>query len=408
MGERMAIVPENGKRVVKNLSEVDILEESVYKFKNFAEISKGQPSEKVKIGLPESLAKTNVFRDIFCDHPFRQGTKSSQVPIYFDLELIQNAWKEIQFDENGNPNFDSLKNGKYEKYIPALRNIAEVCMPYLSVKENPNKFLKLALDYRKKNMVNVKFNDFVGIVDRQPINSPTFPLYIGLDRIAQFLNFCVLINSLSTKKENGIKKVEPLSFEKKVLNKLLDQVNAAKEDLKDLIKKCSNRTLDEYKEELDGYRRQYDDWVKNNQTENIFDALTFVEWMDNRIRKTEGKNYSGLVNSFNDKTKLDILLYLDSILQCRAAIDKFIDKKALESSILNWFQGVWDSIKLKWNFFASKMGLSQKWLCNTVRKIEYMELKKEEIIPNLDLRHEKPKYNKGTNSDLKNMYYNTK
>ena len=368
---------------------IDVIKIEVDKFKNFAEISKGQPSEKVKIGLPENLADTNIFRDIFCDHPFRKGKQSSQVPMYLDLGLIQNAWKEIQFDKNGNPNFESLKNGEYKKYIPALENIAKVCMPYLSVKENPNKFLKLALDYREKNMVNVKSNNLMDDITQQPINSPTFPLYIGLDRIAQFLNFCVLINSLSTKKENGIKKVEPLSFEKKVLNKLLDQVNAAIKDLKDLIRDCGDKALDDYKKELEEYRQKYDNWLKNKQTENIFDVLTFVEWMDNVVRNANGEDYSGLKNNYNDKKKLDILLYLDSILQCEAAIDKFINQEALELSILNWFKNVWNSIKSAWNSLANKMNLSQDWMCN----IEQEQLKSNEIIPKLDFTQKETKLN---------------
>ena len=353
---------------------IDVIKIEVDKFKNFAAISNGTPLEKVKIGLPENLADTNIFRDIFCDHPFRQGTKSSQVPIYLDLGLIQNAWKEIQFDKNGTPNFDLLKNGEYKKYIPALENIAKVCMPYLSVKENPNKFLKLALDYREKNMVNVKFNNLVDDITQQPINSSTHTLYMGLDRIAQFLNFCVLINSLSTKKENGIKKVEPLSFEKDVLKKLLDQVNAAREDLKDLIRDCGNQTLGEYKKELDGYRQRYDNWVADNKTQNIFDVLTFVEWMDNGVRNTDGMDYSGLKNNYNDKKKLDILLYLDSILQCEAAIDKFIDTKAIDKSTLNWFQNLWNAL-VQGTFIANKWG----WFFE-----EKVTLKLNEFIPRLD------------------------
>ncbi|MBQ9491289.1 MAG: hypothetical protein IJU86_00730 [Firmicutes bacterium] len=335
------------------------------------------------------MAKTNVFRDIFCDHPFRNPKQSSQVPIYFDLELIQNAWKEIQFDENGNLNFESLKNGEYEKYIPALRNIAEVCMPYLSVKENPNKFLKLALDYREKNMVfvrpndmkNKNENDFQFDPQKQLINSPTLSLYIGLDRIAQFLNFCVLINSLSTKKENGVKKVEPLSFEKEVLKELLEQVKTATQELKSEIEKYNTKygkhTLNEFKTELNEYRKQYDEYVvgyeKNNENQNIFDVLTFVEWMDNAISNANGMSYSGLQNNDYDKTKLNILLSLDSIHQCETAIDNFINSNALESSILDWFKEMWNSL-------VHKIGLSQKWLCNIETNTQLMPNK---IIPNL-------------------------
>ena len=360
---------------------IDVIEREVYKFKNFAEISKGQPSENVKIGLPESLAKTNVFRDIFCDHPFRQGKQSSPVPIYFDLELIQNAWKEIQFDENGNPDFKSLENGKYKKYIPALKNIAEVYMPYLSVKENPNKFLKLALDYREKNMVFVRpndmkrenGNDFQFDPQKELINSPTLSLYIGLDRIAQFLNFCVLINSLSTKKDDAKKQVKPLSFEKDVLKQLLDQVEAAKKDLEYLIQNCGDKPLDGYKEELDEYRQKYDNWVASNQTQNIFDVLTFVEWMDNAISNANGISYSELQNNDCDKKKLNILLSLDSIRQCETAIGEFINSNALESSILDWFKEMWNSVVLK-------IGLPQKWLCNIEKNTQ---LTSNKIIPNL-------------------------
>lgn len=402
-------VLEDGKYVLKDASQVDILAETVSKFKSFAEISKGNPSEKTKIGLPESLAQTNIFRDLFCDHPFRQGKNSSQVPIYLDLDLIQKAWSKIEFDENGNPNFESLKNGEYEKYIPALQNIVEVCMPYLSVKKNPNQFLKLALDYREKQVVFVRPNDmkkengeFQYGPDKATINSPTLPLYIGLDRIAQFLNFCVLINSLPTKKADSIRKVEPLSFDKEVLKKLLNQVKAEKEDLKSRIQDFDNKTLDEYKKELVEYRKGYDNYVTQNQYQNICDVLTFVEWMDNGVRNANGINYSGLKNSNDDKKKLDILLYLDSILQCEAAIDKFIDSKALEPSILNWFKGAWNSIKSAWDFLANKMELSQRWICNIEQEEKDMQLKANEIIPELDFTKEKTNLN--LNNDEKSEH----
>ncbi len=396
MSERKTTLLEGDKLAFKDASKVDVLKETVNKFKDFAEISKGKPSEETEIGLPESLAQTNIFRNLFCNHPFRQGKTSLQAPIYLDLASIQKAWGKIEFNKSGNPNFDSLKNGEFEKYIPALENIAEVCMPYLSVKENPNKFLKLALDYRERQVVFVRPNDmrkedgeFQYGPDKATIDSPTLPLYIGLDRIAQFLNFCVLINSLMANKDGEIKKVEPLSFEKDVLKKLLEQIKAAKVDLDDLIKKCGNKTLNQYKEELREYREKYDqdvaDCAKNDKDQNVLNVLTFVEWMDNSVRNANEIDYSRIKSNDDYKNKLDILLYLDSILQCEAAVDKFIDSKALEPSILNWFRNAWNSIKSAWNFLANKMELSQGWLCNITQEKKDMQFKSNEIIPNLDL-----------------------
>lgn len=390
ISEHKTAVLEGGEFAFKNVRQVDVLKEKVNKFKNFSDINQASEKlEEVEIGLPESLAQTNIFRDLFCNHPFRQGKTSLQAPIYLDLASIQTAWGKIAFDKNGNPNFDLLKNGKFEKYIPALKNIAEVYMLYLSVKGNPNKFLRLALDYREKNMVSVKFNGIMKELGQQPINSPTWTLYIGLDRIAQFLNFCVLINSLMANKDGEIKKVEPLSFEKDVLKKLLEQIKAAKVDLDDLIKKCGNKTLNQYKKELREYREKYDQYVadcaKNNKDQNVLNVLTFVEWMDNGVRNANGIDYSRIKRNDDYKNKLDILLYLDSILQCEAAIDKFIDSKALEPSILNWFKNAWNSIKSAWNFLANKMELSQGWLFNIGQEKKDMQFKSNEIIPNLDL-----------------------
>lgn len=400
---------EGGKFAFKDASKVNVLKEKVNKFKDFAEISKGEPSEKTEIGLPESLAQTNIFRDLFCNHPFRQGKTNLQAPIYLNLASIQEAWGKIEFDENGNPNFDSLKNGEFEKYIPALENIAEVCMPYLLVKENPNKFLKLALDYRERQVVFVRPNDmrkedgeFQYGPDKATIDSPTLPLYIGLDRIAQFLNFCVLINSLPTKQGDNTKKVEPLIFEKEVLQKLINQAKATKKDLNELIKEFGDVTLDGHKKDLTQYRTEYDlyvkkcvennkECVKNDKDKNVLHILTFVEWIDNGVRNANGTSYSGLENNNDDKEKLDILLYLDSIIQCEAAIEKFIDSKALEPSILNWFKNAWCSVKLAtksaWNFFANKIKLSQRWLCNVKNlksEKKYSKVKSNQIIPKLD------------------------
>ena len=170
--------------------------------------------------------------------------------------------------------------------------------------------------------------------------------------------------------------------------KLLDQIKAGKEDLDNLIETQGENTLKGYEKELVKYRKGYESYVAQNQSQNICDVLTFVEWMDNGVRNANGTDYSGLKNNNND---LDILLYLDSILQCEAAIDNFINSKTLEPSILKWFKDVWNSIKSAWNSLANKINLSQSWMCNIEQEKKDMQLKSNEIIPELDFAKEKNK-----------------
>ena len=160
------------------------------------------------------MSHSNPFKSVFLNNP---RTVNDAIDLDISLNDVEYVWKNAaQYNESGYISFKgNILTSRYEKELVTCRNIAKVFMPILLVEDNPNKFLKLALDYRKNKTVMAGRNQ--SQIEKHDVTNPCDNYYIGLDRIGQFLNFCVLLRQLSTMPDNKFKiteQIHKLSFVK--------------------------------------------------------------------------------------------------------------------------------------------------------------------------------------------------
>ena len=296
-------------------------------------------------------------------------------------------------------------------------------MPYLLVAENPNKFLKLALETRKACLKGKRLSMFkpsglgkvISIKNKDDsdsdVTNPLDRFYIGLEQVAQFLNFCVMLRQIPTKEGQEIKnidKIEKLSFDKSVLKEFTDQYKQEKTSVENTIGK---ENIETYKTQLKDLRAKYNNYcramINGKNNDGSYDkCISFTKWIsqsgdfvegvihehdggpligvykndENKIIDREdvaekevkhGYHEGGGITDENELTKL---LKLDAVLQAEKAIDKFIDTKALEPSVLESFIQWWNNCALVKVF---------KFLtCD--KKFDYdVKLKSHLIIPKL-------------------------
>ena len=298
----------------------------VGRYENFAEINKENPMmRRQEIGLPEIMSHSNPFKSVFLNNP---RTVNDAIDLDISLNDVEYVWKNAaQYNESGYISFKgNILTSRYEKELVTCRNIAKVFMPILLVEDNPNKFLKLALDYRKNKTVMAGHNQ--SQIEKHDVTNPCDNYYIGLDRIGQFLNFCVLLRQLPTTSDNIFKTTEQihkLSFDRDVIRELVKQVDEEKKELDALISKDQ---MPEYQEKLNNYRKQYDEFTKSDRD----GKESFNSWMTHHIRndyELYGKNPDPKIS---DKNELNKLLRLDAYSRCKASIESLIGQDDLENS----------------------------------------------------------------------------
>ena len=313
---------------------------------------------------------TLIAQMLFCNSlPLDGLPPIYRAPIDLGMNGIERVYEKAGYSKKGTLNWQELSNLlKAEpndlKYIKARRTMI-IYDEYLSVPGNPNKLLKLALDYRKinKNKVSV-FNKN----------------YVGLDRIGWFLNLSSFFNKYPMQRNDNKNK---LQFDKTVLTELLNQFN---EEAKVVEKTIGNDNIANYKYELYKYHMEYQQYqnqiykqsnkkINNlkqrwnqdlslrqenyfnfnhylavNGEDNLFNCPTFYEWMIDRAKSSDKKI------KINPE-KVEKLLRLDGVLRCRKEVDKFIkdNSRSLEESTLNWFQQAWNNLVR--GTFIAKLGL---------------------------------------------------
>ena len=298
----------------------------VSRYENFAEINKENPSMNAQeIGLPEIMSHSNPFKSVFLNNP---RTVNDAIDLDISLNDVEYVWKNAaQYNESGYISFKgNILTSRYEKELVTCRNIAKVFMPILLVEDNPNKFLKLALDYRKNKTVMAGRNQ--SQIEKHDVTNPCDNYYIGLDRIGQFLNFCVLLRQLPTTSDNIFKTTEQihkLSFDRDVIRELVKQVDEEKKELDALISKDQ---MPEYQEKLNNYRKQYDEFTKNDRD----GKESFNSWMTHHIRndyELYGKNPDPKIS---DKNELNKLLRLDAYSKCKTSIETIFGQGELKNT----------------------------------------------------------------------------
>ena len=288
-----------------------------------------------------------IFRMLFCN--------SFRAPIDLNMDVLERVYNRDGYRKNGNFNgqelYNFLNDDEYHKdswkYLNAC-HVMSTYREYLSVAENPNKLLKLALDYRKMN------KDEVAVLNKN---------YVGLDRIGWFLNLSLFFDQFPMNKDENKNK---LQFDTTVLKELLSQF---KKEVKAVEKKIGENDIAKYKRELYEYYKKYrryqnqvydqskqtinglkQQWSQNpslqaqhginfarfvaSQTgNNLFSCPTFYEWMIDRAKSSDKKIKI-------DKNKVEKLLRLDGVLRCHKEVDKFIGNNSmgLEELTSNWSQ----------------------------------------------------------------------
>ncbi|MBQ9491618.1 MAG: hypothetical protein IJU86_02445, partial [Firmicutes bacterium] len=327
--------------------------------------------EETKTGFKFPDGKSNLIAQmLFCNSlPLDGLPPIYRAPIDLGMNGIEQVYEKAGYSKKGTLNWQEICNMLEAKpndlkYINARRTMF-IYYEFLSVPENPNKLLKLALDYRKIN------KNKVSVFDKN---------YVGLDRIGWFLNLSSFFNKYPMQRNDNKNK---LQFDKTVLTELLNQFN---EEAKVVEKKIGKDNIANYKSELCKYHIEYQqyqnqvyeqsnrkinslkqEWnqdkilrirydndfnifVARNGEDNWFNCPTFYEWMIDRAKSSNKKI------KINPE-KVEKLLRLDGVLRCHKEVDKFIGNNGmgLEESTLNWFKQAWNS-SVKGTFIA-ELGL---------------------------------------------------
>ena len=204
----------------------------VHRYKYFADISKCKSAqiddETIKFSQNQP-GRWGCFTKIFCH---RQQYNGVGTPINLNLFDLKETLSNVEISEDGSPDTSKLfknhwfdENNNAKRYGSSCRSVLKEYMPLLLMPENPNKFLKMALDCRKKG--SFEESDNVEPYFKDPLSD----FCIGLDRIAQFLNFCVMLKQIPAKKGKTVKKldqIEKLEFERNVLLELISQYKEEK------------------------------------------------------------------------------------------------------------------------------------------------------------------------------------
>ncbi len=388
---------------------------TVRRYESFSEISKDDfKMEDEKINSNNVMS---VFQDIFCNNPFQSHLKA---PIWVNLRDLYAAIYEFQKGEKRKESWWDLdkKAAHYEQVFKYVKRL----MPYLLVAENPNKFLKLALETRKACLEGKKLSMFkpgvledVIIGSGSDVTNPLDRFYIGLDQVAQFLNFCVMIRQIPTKEGQEIKnidQIEKLSFDRNVLKEFVDQYNQEYNLVQELIGK---QDMEKYRTQLKDLRVKYNNYrramINGNSPYDL--CQPFSQWISRKddfverfVRAWDNGPWIGVYNDgpnegkviddkdknidkkkvkkgyhngggITDNDELTKLLKLDAILQAGKAINKFIDTKAVDESTLNWFQNLWNDL-VRGTWIANKLG----WFFR--EKKGEVELRDNQFIPTLE------------------------
>ena len=296
-----------------------------------------------------------------------------RAPIDVDMNSLKGLYNKAGYTKNGNLNHKELihlsqYDKDYWKYYDVVK-VMEIYRACLSVEQNPNKLLKLALEYREAN------KDKLDMFKKD---------YIGLDRIGWFFNLNQFFNRFPIQKNENNNK---LQFDKAVLIKLLKQFNEKAKAVTDMIGKDNiwayklrlddcNRKYQEYKNKVyseseSQLAKLQQEWNSNlslkwkhsrfyNYVINarsgkapLFNCLTFYEYMIYPARYIKPKE----LTPEDYRLEVTKLLRLDGVLRCKKEIDKFITDNSLglEELTLNWFQKKWNSLVR--GTFIAELGL---------------------------------------------------
>ena len=404
---------------------------TIRQYKSFADISKGESAQILNDKTIEFSqihpGRWGYFTKLFCN---RQQSIGLGAPIDLNLSELEEALNNVEIDKDDSLNTNKLfkkhfleENNNAKRYGGPCSAVLRDYMPMLLMPENPNKFLKMALDCRKKG--NFGKSDDVEVDFKDPLND----FCIGLDRIAQFLNFCVMLKQIPTKKDETVKnldQIKKLEFDRDVLRELARQYD---EERNKVEKDIGTDNLKKYKTQLKNLRSQYDNYCRamiNKDSGSYGNCISFYTWISQNndfvegyIRMRDNGPFIGVYNDgpnkdkviddknidqkkvkhgyhegggITDKNELTKLLKLDAVLQAQKAIDQFIDSKALEKTTLNWFEQRWNSL-VQGTWIASKLGLFFK------EKNVKLPIKSNRFIPKLDEFEDKKNEKKNPNKE---------
>ena len=352
---------------------------SIEKYENF--LFQSTKSQSIYVNK-----QSDLFMRIFCNY---LDNDINSAPIFLDLSKLKDVISKLgevkSVDNNGYDLFDHIikkcKNNDEKFHLTKIADIYNDYMLVFCVTENPNKFLWEALNTRRqKNFIDTEHpTSFLDELLTHDVADSSDKFYMGLDRVAQFLNFCVMLRGLPKRLEENSKVVvepKPLQFEARVLAELLHQFD---QDLKAVNKIFNNNERAEFEVKLKNLHKEYDKYCSEHIGEGQRNLMPFAKWINPMVqeenRHTAELYLFPIANGINNKNELIKLLKLDAVLQAEKAINQFIDSKAVDSQTLNWFQKLWNHI-VNGTFIANNWG----WFF----KEKKVSLLPNKFIPRLD------------------------
>ena len=277
---------------------------SIEKYKDVA--SPDTTTDEIVVNKEGSL-----FMNIFCNYPEDDYLSA---PIFLNLSNLKNVINEIkQAKLNNDNNMYNLSNEIRERkndekvYLRNIENIYNNYMPVFRIKDNPNKFLWEALNIRKqKSFILASSADDTHLND---VSNPLNKFYMGLDRVAQFLNFCVMLRGLPKQLEGNSEVVvepEPLQFEARVLEELLHQFD---QDLKAVSEIFDDNERADFGAKLKVLHEKYDQYCSDRINDGQDNLMPFAKWINPMVQEenkctSKVHLFPAVDNIINDENEL--------------------------------------------------------------------------------------------------------